>query len=110
MPNPGLVGAHLIRQRSASSADGERRRRGCYNHMREDEQGRNALSRGSGSSDLQAALRGDFPFRTEFSLAPLIEFWTRAGAVAFPACAAIARLVGQPVARAPDLKGSTPHH
>jgi GAF domain len=74
--------------------------------MRMDEQGSNALIRGSGSSDLQAALRGDFPFRTEFSLAPLIEFWTRAGADASPACAAIARLVAQQVAEAAELKGS----
>ena len=73
--------------------------------MRMEEQ-RNALITGAGASDLQAALQGDFPFRTEFSLAPLIEFWTGAGADASPACAAIARLVAEQVAEAPDLKGS----
>ena len=72
--------------------------------MRMEEQG-NALIRGSGSSDLQTALQADFPFRTEFSLAPLIEFWTRAGADASPACAAIARLVAEQVAAAPELRG-----
>ncbi len=73
--------------------------------MRMEEQS-NALIRGSGSSDLQAALRGDFPFRAEFTLAPLIDFWTRAGADASPACATIARLVAEQVAQAPDLNGT----
>jgi GAF domain len=62
---------------------------------------------GSGGSDLQAALQGDpagFPFRTEFSLAPLIAFWTRAGDDASPACAALARLVAEQVAQAPELR------
>jgi hypothetical protein len=70
---------------------------------------RHALIPGSGSTDVQAALAADaggFPFRTEFSLAPLIEFWTRAGADASPACATIARLVADEVARAPELTGS----
>jgi len=60
------------------------------------EQG-NALMTGSGSVDLQAALAGGgggFPFRTEFSLGPLIDFWLRAGDDESPACAALARLVG----------------
>jgi hypothetical protein len=66
----------------------------------------NALVTGSDSTDLQAALQGDgdgFPFRTEFSLGPLIEFWTRASDDASPACAAVARLVGEYVERAPGL-------
>ena len=71
------------------------------------EQG-NALITGSGSADVQAALAGDaggFPFRTEFSLRPLIHFWMRAGDDASPACAAIARMVGEQVAQAPELSG-----
>jgi GAF domain-containing protein len=73
--------------------------------MRMADQG-NALITGTGSADLQGALRGDFPFRTEFSLAPLIRFWTRAGAEASPACAAIARLVSEQTAAAPELGDS----
>jgi hypothetical protein len=49
---------------------------------------------------------GTFPFRTELSLGPLIEFWTRAGEGESPACAAIARLVADEVRQAPDLTGS----
>ena len=69
------------------------------------EQG-DALITGSGSSALQAALRGDvweFPFRTEFSLAPQIDFWTRTTPDAPPARTAIARLVGEQIHRAPEL-------
>jgi GAF domain-containing protein len=47
-----------------------------------------------------------FPFRTEFSLGPLIDFWTQAGADESPACAAIARLVADEVAQAPGLAGT----
>jgi hypothetical protein len=67
-----------------------------------------ALITGSGSSGLQAAVLGSaagFPFRTEFSLAPLIAFWTRAGGDASPACAAMARLVAEQIAQAPELTG-----
>src|SRR5437867_5797473 len=69
------------------------------------EQG-NALMTGSGSVDLQAALAGGgvgFPFRTEFSLGPLIDFWLRAGDDESPACAALARLVGEQIQKAPGL-------
>ena len=65
-----------------------------------------ALITGSGWSDRQGTPSGppgSFPFRTEFSLAPLIDFWIRAGDDASPACAAVARVVGEQVARAPDL-------
>jgi len=65
-----------------------------------------ALITGSGWSDLQATQLGppgSFPFRTEFSLAPLIDFWVRAGDDASPACAAVARVVGEQIAGAPDL-------
>ena len=65
-----------------------------------------ALITGSGWSDLPGApagVPGNFPFRTEFSLAPLIDFWIRAGGDASPACAAVARVVGEQIARAPDL-------
>jgi hypothetical protein len=48
---------------------------------------------------------GAFPFRTELTLGPLIDFWTRAGADESPACAAIARLVADEVRQAPDLAG-----
>jgi GAF domain len=68
-----------------------------------------ALIAGSGSSDLQAALvgaAGGFPFRTEFSLAPLIDFWIRASDDASPARAAIARLVAEQINKAPDLARS----
>src|ERR671911_2350203 len=47
-----------------------------------------------------------FPFRTELSLEPLIDFWTRAGEGDSPACAAIARLVADEVAQAPGLRGT----
>ena len=46
---------------------------------------------------------GGFPFRTEFSLAPLIAFWTRASDDVSPARAAIARLVAEQIDKAPDL-------
>jgi GAF domain len=67
-----------------------------------------ALSTGEGSADIQARLdaAADFPFRTEFSLAPLIAFWTRAGEDASPACATLSRLVADQVAQAPELRAS----
>ena len=69
----------------------------------------NALIVNSGSVDLQAALKGDaggFPFRTEFSLGPLIDFWTRAGDDANSARSAIARLVSDHIKEAPGLAGA----
>src|SRR5262245_11269238 len=48
---------------------------------------------------------GDFPFQAEFSLAPLINFWVRAGVECSPGCASMARTVGEQVAQAPDLAG-----
>jgi GAF domain len=47
-----------------------------------------------------------FPFRTELSLDPLIDFWTRAGQEESPTCAAIARLVADEVAKAPGVTGT----
>src|SRR5262249_25094496 len=72
------------------------------------EQG-NALMTGPDSSDVQATLAGGsaaFPFRTEFSLAPLIDFWLRAGDDGSPICAALARLVGEEIQKAPELTGT----
>src|SRR5687768_171867 len=47
---------------------------------------------------------GTFPFRTELSLGPLIDFWTRAAdGDGSPARAAIARLIGEQVRQAPGL-------
>jgi hypothetical protein len=65
---------------------------------------------GDGSSSLPAGLSLDpgssFAFRTEFSLAPLIDFWVRAGDDASPACSAMARLVGEQLAQAPQLRAT----
>ena len=61
---------------------------------------------GSSSSDLQAALTGragGFPFRAEFSLAPLIDFWTGARDDANAGRKAMARLVAEQIQRAPAL-------
>jgi hypothetical protein len=58
-----------------------------------------------GVSDLQPALTstaGDFPFRSEISLKPLIDFWTRA-ADAGSARGALARIVAEEVKKAPEL-------
>jgi hypothetical protein len=64
----------------------------------------NVLITGSSSADLQAALAdGDFPFRTEFSLRPLIEFWTRTGDDPSSVCATMAHLVAEHVEQAPEL-------
>jgi hypothetical protein len=69
----------------------------------QDEQG--AWPMAPGSADVQGALRADagFPFRTEFSLGPLIDFWTRADDGTSGARAAIARLVAERVRQAPAL-------
>ena len=49
---------------------------------------------------------GTFPFRTELSLGPLIDFWTRAADdERSPVRAAIARLIGEQVRQAPGLAG-----
>jgi len=70
----------------------------------------NALMTGSDSTDLQAMLKaaagGGFPFRTEFSLGPLIDFWLRAGDDESPICSALARLVGAEIQKAPELAGT----
>jgi GAF domain-containing protein len=58
-----------------------------------------------GVTDLQPALTsaaGDFPFRSEISLRPLIDFWTRA-ADAGSAKGALARIVAEEVKQAPEL-------
>ena len=47
---------------------------------------------------------GSFGFQTEFSLGPLIDFWIRAGDDSSPACAAMARVVGEQLAGAPELR------
>ena len=59
----------------------------------------------AGSSDLQAALADDLvgvPFRTELSLKPVIDFWTRM-AGKDSAKGAIARVITEQVAKAPEL-------
>jgi hypothetical protein len=58
-----------------------------------------------GVTDLQPALAGaaaDFPFRSEISLKPLIDFWTRA-ADGGSAKGALARMVAEEVKKAPEL-------
>jgi len=58
-----------------------------------------------GVTDLQPALAGaDFPFRSEISLRPLIDFWTRA-ADGGSAKGALARMVADEVKKAPELQG-----
>jgi hypothetical protein len=52
---------------------------------------------------LLASDAGSFGFQTEFSLAPLIDFWVRAGDDSSPACAAMARVVAEQLAQAPGL-------
>jgi GAF domain-containing protein len=59
--------------------------------------------RPSSVSDLHAALRSSaFPFRTEVSLAPLIRFWAD-GTRNPSAKGALARIVAEEVAKAPEL-------
>ena len=58
-----------------------------------------------GVTDLQPALTGaatDFPFRSEISLEPLIDFWTRA-ADGGSAKGTLARMVAEEVKKAPEL-------
>jgi hypothetical protein len=58
-----------------------------------------------GVTDLQPALTSaaaDFPFRSEISLKPLIDFWTRA-ADGGSAKGALARMVAEEVNKAPEL-------
>jgi hypothetical protein len=62
----------------------------------------NTLTTGCGV-DARAGDAGGFPFRTELSLRPLIDFWTRARDDVSPARAAIARLVGEQIQQAPGL-------
>ena len=57
-----------------------------------------------GSGPALARDIGDFPFRAEFSLAPMIDFWARAGSDASPACSSMARAVGEQLAQAPGLE------
>ncbi len=61
----------------------------------------------TGSTDLQAALANDLhglPFRTELSLKPVIDFWTRL-AGKDSAKGAVARVITEEVAKAPELLG-----
>jgi hypothetical protein len=58
-----------------------------------------------GVTDLQPALpsaAADFPFRSEISLKPLIDFWTRA-ADGGSARGALARMVAEEIKKAPEL-------
>jgi len=60
-----------------------------------------------GSTDLQTALAGDIggvPFRTELSLKPVIDFWTRM-AGKDSAKGAVARVITEEVAKVPELLG-----
>jgi hypothetical protein len=59
-----------------------------------------------GSGPALARDIGDFPFRVEFSLAPLIDFWIRAGGEAPSACSSMARAVGEQLAQAPGVEQS----
>ena len=57
--------------------------------------------------DLQAALSADLggvPFRTELSLQPVIDFWTRMANEDSPK-GAVARVIAEQVGRAPELQG-----
>jgi putative methionine-R-sulfoxide reductase with GAF domain len=61
----------------------------------------------TGSTDLQEAIAGDLhglPFRTELSLKPVIDFWTRM-AGKDSAKGAVARVITEEVAKAPELLG-----
>jgi hypothetical protein len=65
----------------------------------------------TGSADLQAALAagaGGFPFRCEFSLAPLIAFWTRKMSTHAAVKATFARIVAEEVAKFPELQEPIP--
>src|SRR5947207_9784895 len=68
------------------------------------QQDRIAFAR-TGSTDLQTALAEDIggvPFRTELSLKPVIDFWTRM-AGKDSAKGAVARVITDEVAKAPEL-------
>ncbi|PYN22532.1 MAG: hypothetical protein DMD76_19400, partial [Candidatus Rokuibacteriota bacterium] len=59
------------------------------------------------SADLQAALSGDLggiPFRTELSLKPVIDFWTKMAGEDSPK-GAVARVIAEQVSKAPALQG-----
>ena len=61
----------------------------------------------TGSTDLQAALADDIggvPFRTELSLKPVIDFWTKMAGEDSPR-GAVARVIAEHVSRAPALQG-----
>lgn len=61
------------------------------------------------SADLQSALEVDprgFPFRSELSLEPLIAFWTQMSTRQDSAKGELARIIGQEVAKAPELLGT----
>jgi GAF domain-containing protein len=61
----------------------------------------------TGSTDLQSALAGDIagvPFRTELSLKPVIDFWTRMADRDSPK-GAVARVITEQLAKAPELLG-----
>jgi len=71
-----------------------------------DPSGLESSGNGSGSIDLQTALRAagaGFPFRSELSLAPLIAFWTREPAGGGSPKAEMARIISEAVRGAPDL-------
>src|SRR5438067_7258793 len=70
------------------------------------QQDRIAFAR-TGSTDLQTALAEDIggvPFRTELSLKPVIDFWTRMAGTG-SAKGAVARVITDEVAKAPELLG-----
>ena len=59
------------------------------------------------TSDLRTALADDLagaPFRTELSLKPVIDFWTRMAGEDSPK-GAVARVIAEQVARVPELSG-----
>ena len=61
----------------------------------------------TGSTDLQTALAHDIggvPFRTELSLKPVIDFWTRMAGQDSPK-GAVARVITEQVSKAPELLG-----
>ena len=59
-----------------------------------------------GSGPALAKDIGDFPFRVEFSLAPLIDFWARARGDDSAACSSMARAVGEQLAQVPGVEQS----
>src|SRR5213593_2782206 len=70
------------------------------------QQDRIAFAR-TGSTDLQTALAEDIggvPFRTELSLKPVIDFWTKMAGEDSPR-GAVARVIAEHVSKAPALQG-----